>query len=201
VLGAAALGLPACSDDAGSGQISGPDSERITLSVRVHLLSSDFAPLNTTLTDDEVGVVFARVNEVWQQAEITWDIESIVREEALNADGFALVLAGQLPASTLDVASILPLGRLLSGKWNVFLIQDLGGIDLRGQRRRDAREVEAARILAHELGHSLSLAHVPCTPEGNLMAAGCDSQDRTRLTATQAQAARQQAGRGRPFGS
>ncbi len=75
--------------------------------MRVHLLSSDFAPLNTTLTDDEVGVVFARVNEVWQQADITWDIESIVREEALNADGFALVLAGQLPVSTLNVASIL----------------------------------------------------------------------------------------------
>ena len=215
VLGAAALGLPACGDEAVSGPISGPDTERITLSVRVHLLSSEFAPLNTTLTNDEVGVLFARVNEVWQQADITWDIESIVREEALNADGFALVLTGQLPASSLNVASILPLGRLLSGKWDVFLIQDLGGIaggfyftgipavlsaeiDPFGQRELSG---SAGRILAHELGHSLSLAHVPCTPEGNLMAPGCDSQDRTRLTATQVQAARQQAGRGRPFGS
>jgi len=183
--------------------------------VRVHLLSSELVPLNSTLTDDEVGVMFARLNEVWQQADITWDIESIVREAALNADGFALVLSGQLPASSQNVASILPLGRLLSGMWNVFLIQDLGGIaggfyfpgipatlsaeiDPFGQRELTG---SAARILAHELGHSLSLAHVPCTPEGNLMAAGCDSQDRTRLTATQGQAARQQARRGEPFGS
>jgi len=214
VLGAAALGFAACGD-AGPGPIAGPGSERITLSVRVHLLSSEFAPLNTTLTDDEVGVVFARVNEVWQQADVTWDIESIVHEEALNADGFALILAGQLQASGQNVASILPLGRLLSSKWDVFLIQDLGGIaggfyfagipavlsaeiDPLGQRELTG---SAARILAHELGHSLSLAHVPCTSEGNLMAPGCNSQDRTRLTATQVQAVRQQARRGRPFGS
>ncbi len=151
MLGATALGLPACSDDAGS------------------------------------------------------EIESIVREAALDADGFALVLAGQLPASSQNVASILPLERLLSGMWDVFLIQDLGGIaggfyfagipavlsaeiDPFGQRELAG---SAGRILAHELGHSLSLVHVPCTPEGNLMAAGCDSQDRTLLTATQVQAARQ----------
>ena len=56
-----------------------------------------------------------------------------------------------------------------------------------------------ARILAHELGHSLGLAHVACTTGGNLMAAGCTLGSRTFLNAIQITRVRLQAETGRPF--
>jgi hypothetical protein len=227
----ATLVLPACGSDEGTGPTA-PQPEEIELSVRVHLLSSDFAPLNTLLTEAEVGTVFSRVNEVWRQALevgtvfsrvnevwrqalISWEIESIIREEALNADAFALVLQGQLLASDDIIASVLPRANLSGGAWDVFLILDLGGIaggiyfpgipaalsaelDPSGNRELTG---SAARILAHELGHSLGLPHVACTAEGNLMAPGCPAVDRTRLLVGQIGIARRQAETGRPFGS
>ena len=56
-----------------------------------------------------------------------------------------------------------------------------------------------SRILAHELGHSLGLVHVPCADQGNLMAASCPLGTRTLLDATQITGARLQAETGRPF--
>ncbi len=57
------------------------------------------------------------------------------------------------------------------------------------------------RILAHELGHSLSLFHVACTDAGNLMSPGCPLGQRTQLTAGQVDMARLQASTGHPLGN
>ena len=152
--------LTSCGGDAGPGQIASPDPAEVTLRVRVHLLSSDFALLNTELTEEETAVIFGRVNKIWRQAQISWQVESIIREEALNAE-----LSAELD----------PQGR-----------RELVGA--------------TARILAHELGHSLSLPHVPCTPAGNLMSPGCPAAGRTRMSEAQVAAARRQALTGRPFG-
>lgn len=204
-----------CSDDSGPAEIVAPSRSLVTLRVRVHLLSSDFQPLSTELTEDEVATVFGRVNAIWQQALIRWEIESILREDALNADAFAAMLSGQIPFSDNVIASVLPRENLLSGEWDVFLILSLEGIaggiyfagipaalsaelDPNGQRQLTRA---TARILAHELGHSLSLPHVPCTPAGNLMSPGCAAADRTRLTDAQVEAARRQALTGHPYGS
>lgn len=214
ILVSAASLLAACGSEPGTGP-TGPEAEEIALSVRVHLLFSDFGPLSTRLTEAEVNTVFSRVNEIWRQASISWEIDSIIREEALNADGFALVLEGQLPNSSDIIASVLPRENLTGDAWDVFLILDLGGIaggiyfpgipavlsaelDPSGNRELTG---SAARILAHELGHSLRLPHVPCTAEGNLMAPGCPAVDRTRLLEAQINTARQQALSGRPFGA
>ena len=69
-------------------------------------------------------------------------------------------------------------------------------LDPLGQRDIDGG---IARILAHELGHSLGLVHVPCTAQGNLMATGCTLGSRTFLDATQITRVQVQAEFGRPF--
>ena len=60
------------------------------------------------------------------------------------------------------------------------------------------RDGGMARILAHELGHSLGLVHVPCAGQGNLMAAGYTLGTRTLLDVIQITEARLQAETGKP---
>jgi len=204
-----AFAAAGCGD--GPSRIVDPEQGTFALEVRVHLLSSAFAPLATTLTDSEVRSIFDRTNELWSPAAIEWRIESIIREEAAGEEGFAAALLGQ--AGFDAIAGVVPRERLSEGEWDVYLIRDLGGIaggiyfpdipavlgaelDPSGQRDLTG---SIGRILAHELGHSLSLHHVPCTAAGNLMAPGCPSKDRTRLTASQIEAARAQASTGNPY--
>ena len=87
-----------------------------------------FAPRSTELTEDAVATVFTRVNAIWQQALIRWEIESILREDALNSDAFAAILRGDRAVSDDVIASVLPRENLLTGDWDVFLILSLGGI-------------------------------------------------------------------------
>jgi len=212
------FGATACSDSDGGGGLSAPEDSdpvsEIELDVRVHLLESDqFAQLSTTLTGPEVGTLFDGVNEIWTEAGIRWVVESIVREPAANQDLFGQVVRGEIPFTGSVLASLLPRERLLTGKWDVFMIRDLGGsiggiyiggipavlgaeLDPLG-----ARDLASAmpRIVAHELGHSIGLAHVDCVAAGNLMAPGCFQGVRTRLTASQTEIARNQARTGRPF--
>ncbi len=186
----------------------------INLEMRLHLLqSSELDALDATLTDDEVGEVIQAVNEVWAQAGVVWQIEQIVRERALNPDVFRQVLNDPFGNFTSLVAAVLPKENLRPDIWNVFLIRDfgggIGGVYLLSERVVVSAELDptgnrdlsgaTARILSHELGHSLGLSHVPCTATGNLMAAGCPTGTRTRLEPVQIQFARQQAQRGRPF--
>ena len=202
--------LGACSDSAGPTDDPGPTE----LAVRVHLVQSDqLDELNVRLSDAEVTELMTAVNETWAQAGVTWSLESIVREDARNEFlfGFALADPAVNPLSVLT--SVLTLENVQADIWNVFLIRDFGGgfggaylttekvvvsaeIDPSGQRDIDDG---MSRILAHELGHSLGLVHVPCASQGNLMAAGCALGTRTLLDATQITDARSQAETGRPF--
>lgn len=209
---AACLGLAlGCgSGDGGMAPDARGVSTTLELPVRVHPLSSRLASLDARLSDPEVAVLMARVNEIWSEADIVWEVESIVREPAAGEDLFETALQGLIPLTADVVASVVPRVRRLAGGWDAYLVRDLAsaigtpGIYFPGIPAAVASVVDPAgladpgRILAHELGHSLGLPHVPCTAAGNLMAPGCPSQDRTRLTADQISRARSQAASGGP---
>ena len=207
---AMALILGACSDSAGPTD----QPEAIELAVRVHLVrSEELDALNVRLSDAEVTELMTAVNETWAQAGIIWSVESIVHADARNESLFRRALMDPTESPLSVLTSVLTLENLRPDIWNVFMIRDFGGqsggvylgnervvvsaeIDPRGQRDTEG---SMARILAHELGHSLSLDHVSCTGQGNLMAAGCALGSRTFLDATQITAVRLQAETGRPF--
>lgn len=197
---------------AGCGDGTGP--EVLLLDVRVHLLESEFGPLDANLTNVEIDALFDEVNAIWQQADIQWAVTEIVRERALNEATYEAILDGVLPASAEALSSVLPSDQLTRGRWDVFFVRTLrtiaGGVYLPlvpavvvgefGPLGERDFAVTGPRILAHELGHSLGLAHVPCTADGNLMAVGCTLGTRTRLAQDQIVRTRQQASANRPAG-
>lgn len=210
--GAALLLLGACGSDGPTDPGDPPGRQTLELPLRVHVLSSSIGSFDAASSDAGVQSLIARVNEIWGQADIHWQLESIVREPVANEADLAAAIGGQIPLTATLLASILPRDQLLSGRWDVFLVRDLGSVvgapgiffsDLPGVLSSEVDPAgvnDPGRILAHELGHSLTLEHVPCIPAGNLMAPGCASADRTRLTESQVAATRTQALTGRPTG-
>jgi len=187
--------------------------ELLELDVRVHLLTSEeSAGLNTIITEQDIPQLFDGVNEVWSQANVRWNVESVTTETALNGSQFDRMLRGEIPPSASILRSVIPRDSLTDGKWDVFLIHDFGGFaggiyfpDIPAVLQPDTDptgnsgfEGGLIRILSHELGHSLSLVHVPCFPSGNLMAPGCPQGVRTRLVDGQIEASRNQALTGEP---
>jgi hypothetical protein len=198
------------------------DDEVIVLPIRIHMLSSTTAPdLNSTLSDDELGDVLDEVNLVWEQAGIRWEIESVVREEAVQVEEYLAAFGSRKPGpETMRpvLLKICPQAQWLDRGWNVCVIRRFpfraGGVFL--QERGEVVWPELTRgqmypnMLTHELGHSLCLRHSSETPNNLMQKKPPPREDgrpgppdgyptnASRLSLAQIATARKQAAKGTP---
>jgi len=179
-------------------------------------MASPVVTLDATFTDDQVRSLVSRTDDIWAQAAIHWKIASIVHDSMTDeADSIltAYTLHGDsIPSNFLEL--MVPDDRVAGGGWDIYLMHDLAIFGLQGAYDPHVPDILTSEatgifgdpnyvILAHELGHSLSLLHVDCTKGANLMNPGdCSPRpkgDRTHLTQAQVDSARAHAEDGDPW--
>lgn len=184
------------------------DSRRMILPVSVvRLVFLKDTELSAKGDYAEVERLFKEVNEVWSRWGITWEVRSIVTQTVSATDFLTPVNGFLSPREFRDAAAELIPEPSGERRWRVYVMRQFP-VDgsavyimeksavLYGELNKEGNRYPV--ILAHELGHSLGLRHVPMV--GNLMYAGpgkTPSKD-LRLTTIQIQQARQQAQAG-PF--
>ncbi len=193
------------------------DEQLMRLPIRFHLLaSSNSSALTTTWTDRDVHTLLHVVNGIWRQAGIEWYAESIIREQSPGGANFDSLIADRIPRTEAALTGFVPRRQLLRPGWNVFLIRDFGRIaggmfqpeifgvvlSQHGFGFELPADGRGGATLAHELGHSLGLAHVACDSSHDIMANACWSPTaQSTLTRGQIATARQQARKGVPAAS
>lgn len=168
----------------------------LTLPVRVHLVRSDTMPdMHTTLVEADVRRIFGKVNKVWSQAGIQFEIESIgpttakplAAEMRLKPEFdriHSMIPKNRLSPTALDVCYVKKVqpngffyGEPIVVKDTASLKEVPGGLD-----------EPLPRVTSHEIGHALGLKHRQDTV--NLMASGTTgfSLNETEITIARAHA-------------
>lgn len=159
-------------------EAAGPELPVITLPVRVHLVQSEATPaMHTTLTEADIRRILGKVNSIWAQAGIQFEIESIgptraipLPPESRMKPEFdrvkAMIPKERLSADAIDVCYVKDVrpngfyyGEPIVVKDTAALKTVPGGLD-----------EPLPRVTSHELGHALGLSHRQDTT--NLMQSG-----------------------------
>lgn len=150
----------------------------ITLPVRIHLMQSTSLPdMHTTLVEADIHRIMGKVNKVWAQAGIQFEIESIKPAEAVP-----MAEENWLKSEFVRVKSMVPKEVLSATGIDICYVKKVKpngffyGEPIVVKDTASLREVPEGldeplpRVTSHEIGHALGLSHRQDTT--NLMQSG-----------------------------
>jgi len=139
----------------------------ITLPVRIHLMQSGSIPdMHTTLVEADIHRIMGKVNKVWAQAGIQFEIESILPVEAVP-----MPEENRLKSEFVRVKSRVPKEVLSPTGIDICYVKKVQpngffyGEPIVVKDTASLKEVEGGldeplpRVTSHEIGHALGLKH------------------------------------------
>jgi hypothetical protein len=160
-----------------------PYEQFLVIPIRLHVLKAPGLPeIDCALTDADLDRILGKVNGIWHQAGIHWNVDRIVHEPAARLDEFQRRRSDEPPQALSPYRTLVPKESVSVEGMNVYYIHKfpvngvyLGDAVAFVQETARLRPVPGGideplpRVTAHELGHSLGLPH---------------RQDRTNLLAS-----------------
>lgn len=181
----------------------------IKLPINFYCYSFEAEPeLNCTKTESQIKTALVEVNRIWAQAGIEWVFNSFTNK-TLSSNNFSLTGSETVSQATAKLVNAAPKISSTEKVWNVVFIRNMpppingAGVTLSGAHTVYYAETKISNnetintqyyVIAHELGHSLTLDH-NCEKD-NLMGPGAITASLPFLNASQIAAVKTQALKG-----